>query len=169
MKKNLSLLLVLVLVSILVTGCASQSPSVETTAPSNAAPSTGTTNPGPAAPSPAAPSKTTPAITMRFAHIQNMTSPLTKLFTDFCDKVNAESNGAIKIEQYPASQLGNETEIAEAITTNTLDFAQCPPAQGLVWEADRRISVLAMPTAFHSVEHLKKACESKEVPAGWIT
>lgn len=167
MKKFLSLLLVLVLVGALLTGCASTPPSVGATTPGSTNPSPGTTAPSTPAPSAPAPAKATPAITLRFAHIQNMTSPLTKLFTAFCDKVNVDSKGAIKIEQYPASQLGNETEIADGISTNTLDLAQCPPAQGMVWDADHRISVLAMPTAFHSVEHLKKACESAEV-ASWM-
>ena len=55
-------------------------------------------------------------LVLRYAHMNPASSPNGLQATYFADKVAEKTGGAIKIEVYPASQLGSISEMAEAVS-----------------------------------------------------
>lgn len=110
-KKNILLILAIVLL-VAFTGCSNKP----------AAPAT------PAAPAaPAAPAQTQP-ITIKFSHNQPTTSPEHAGALKFKEVAEAKSNGKVKVEVYPAGQMGSLREQVEATQIGTIHVSMQPSA-----------------------------------------
>lgn len=71
---------------------------------------------------------------------------------DFAKRVNELSNGEIKIQVYPAMQLGDWTVMQQRVSMGGLEMATQPPSS----QAEKRISFLYFPYLFKNAEMLRK-------------
>jgi C4-dicarboxylate-binding protein DctP len=59
-------------------------------------------------------------ITMKIGHAQPVTTPRHLSYLAFKDMVEKKSNGAIKVDIFPAAQLGDEASMVDAVKLGTL-------------------------------------------------
>jgi len=59
--------------------------------------------------------------TLKIGHVMSVDSIRQKALLDFKKYVEEKSNGQIKVEIYPGSQLGNEADMIEAMKMGTLE------------------------------------------------
>ncbi len=71
---------------------------------------------------------------------------------DFARRVDELSKGKIKIQVYPAMQLGDWTVMQQRVSMGGLEMATQPPSS----QADKRISFLYFPYLFKDAEMLRK-------------
>ena len=115
MKKTVALILALVLVVALFSGCGSSS-----SAPASSAPAA---NSG--ADSNAAPEEK--SVTLRIHCDFNEDHPTSILLQEFCDHVYEETNGTVTIQPYWASLLGDYTVVFDEVVQGTIDMTfSCP-------------------------------------------
>ena len=62
---------------------------------------------------------------LKLAHVLPTDHLNHKTAMKFSEMVNERTDGRVEIDIYPASQLGNEKEITDAVAMGTLDFALC--------------------------------------------
>ena len=80
-------------------------------------------------------------ITLTFGHIQNPGHSLAIAPEEFKKMVEKRTNGAVKVNIYPSSQLGSAREMMEQVTMGTLDMTCCDTAD---WAAALSIPQLAV-------------------------
>ena len=85
-------------------------------------------------------------------------NPATKATNRFAELVGQKTNGKVKVEVYPASQLGNILSQIESVMTGSLDMTQ----QAGVWFGQyiKDWNILSLAFAFKDQEHLKKFLSS---------
>lgn len=76
----------------------------------------------PAAPVPAA--RPTEVIEVKMGHVEPPGSPLDQAWQFFANWVENTSGGRLKVDVYPAGQLGGMTELFESVKTGTLKISQ---------------------------------------------
>src|SRR5512143_4035262 len=59
----------------------------------------------------------------RFGTIQPADAPVGRGAAKFAELVGAKTGGRVTVEVYPASQLGNEKDLIDAVEMGTLEFA----------------------------------------------
>jgi TRAP-type C4-dicarboxylate transport system substrate-binding protein len=135
MKKVFFILLALVVISTLVvTGCSSppspsttapvttSKPAATTTAPATSAPAATT-----AAPTTSAPATTTPSagvISLKFAFDMPATGAIVPGWTQyFGPELQTRSNGRVKVDFYPAAALFNQTDTPDSLKAGVADIA----------------------------------------------
>jgi TRAP-type C4-dicarboxylate transport system substrate-binding protein len=93
-----------------------------------------------------------PEYTLRFGGSDPIGSIIDRANTMFIKLVEERSNGKIKIEYFPADQLGNETEQIEGIQSGSQDFFSDP----LVWYETqvKDFGILSWGFTFRDQEHL---------------
>jgi TRAP-type C4-dicarboxylate transport system substrate-binding protein len=93
---------------------------------------------------------------MKFATltINDMQHEYIKLYKEEIEKA---SGGKIKLEIYPAGQLGGAPRQTEGLRLGTIEAAIGPSE--LFFGADRRFQVLAMPGLFRDNEHARKSLD----------
>lgn len=80
-------------------------------------------------------------VTLEFGHIQNPGHALAIAPEEFKTMVEKRSNGQVKVNIYPSSQLGSAREMMEQVTMGTLDMTCCDTAD---WAAALNIPQLAV-------------------------
>lgn len=75
------------------------------------------------------------------------------------ENVEKKTNGKVKIEVYPLSQLGAERELTEALTLGTADMSITSTAP--VTNFQKKLGVLDLPFLFESREHAYKVLDGK--------
>lgn len=60
--------------------------------------------------------------TIKFAHVNAVSHAINLSAEKFKELVEARSGGSIKVQVYPASQLGNEKDLAEGVKMGTVDM-----------------------------------------------
>ena len=80
-------------------------------------------------------------VTLEFGHIQNPGHALAIAPEEFKAMVEKRSNGQVKVNIYPSSQLGSAREMMEQVTMGTLDMTCCDTAD---WAAALNIPQLAV-------------------------
>ncbi len=97
--------------------------------------------------------------TMKFATLtlNDIQHENLKRFKDELEKV---TNGRIKVEVYPAGQLGGAPRQTEGLRLGTIEAAMGPPE--LFFGADRRFQVMAMAGLFKDNEHARKALNNPD-------
>jgi TRAP-type C4-dicarboxylate transport system substrate-binding protein len=99
------------------------------------------------------------SITMKFATLtlNDVQHEHLKLFKAEIEKL---TNDRIKVEIYPAGQLGGAPRQTEGLRLGTIEAAMGPPE--LFFGADRRFQVLAMAGMFKDNEHARKVLNMPE-------
>ncbi|MCM3630445.1 TRAP transporter substrate-binding protein [Paenibacillus glycanilyticus] len=76
----------------------------------------------------------------------------------FADLVNEKSGGRIKIEVFPASQLGEEKAVIEQVQLGAIELTRV--STGAMGGFNKEYEVFSLPYIFNSDEHLWKFLES---------
>lgn len=87
--------------------------------------------------------------------------PWTDVGQMICDEVAKESNGRIKLVQYPAGQLGSQLEAIEMLRVGSLAFLTSGPA--VLNSFDERVQVFGIPYLLKTKEQAYRFLDS---PAG---
>lgn len=98
---------------------------------------------------------------IRIGHDSNVTSPLHKAMLLFEQQVENESNGAIRVEIYPARQLGEVRETTELVRQGNLQMTV--GASVLLTSIVPEFNVLDMFYLFRDVRHAHEALDSDAV------
>lgn len=144
MKKILALILSLVMVFGLVAcGASTETPA---TTPTESGTTTGSDS-------------TVEPIVLKFSDCHNPTATNHLAFQKMAEVVKEATNGAIEIEVYPSSQLGDVGASQEAIQMNTLDMAVTNLA--VIGSVIPEFGAVGGPFLFESDEHIQKAMEGE--------
>ena len=93
-----------------------------------------------------------PKYVWKLSHVRPQDTQIDKDVHWFADKVFEASEGKIKIDIFPASQLGDYTVVHERISVGAVDMACQPPSVA----ADKRIQILNFPYLVKDWEDAKK-------------
>lgn len=93
-----------------------------------------------------------PKYVWKLSHVRPQDTTIDKDVHWFSDKVFEASDGQIKIEIYPASQLGDYTVVHERISVGAIEMACQPPGVA----ADKRIQILNLPSLVADWDEAKK-------------
>lgn len=88
-------------------------------------------------------SATGEAVVLKLAHGLADSTTIGKAVQEWADRVEADTEGRVKIEVYPSGQLGSMTEIIEAIDLGQLDMALGDSS--LMSETVLELNLLSMP------------------------
>lgn len=90
------------------------------------------------------------ATTLKVGHSAQTTFHMHKAWEKFADLVEKGSNGEIKVQLYPADQMGNSLEQLEYVQEGTLDMSSQSMSLLATW--DRTFGITEMPYVFTSRE-----------------
>lgn len=138
----LTAILSLVFLSLAVTGCGAKG---------------GTTNQGGNNSSQGGQSGPGKAIVLKFAHGQPVETLAHKTALEFAKVVEQKTSGQVKIEVYPANQLGNERDLAEGLALGTIDLAYI--SAGVMENLEPKIGVMNLPYVFRDYNHVHKVLD----------
>jgi TRAP-type transport system periplasmic protein len=93
-------------------------------------------------------------ITLRYAHMNPANSVAGIQATLFAKLVEDYTKGQVKIQVYPASQLGNLQEVAENVTTGSI--ALCHNTMAAIGSLFQDFGALDTPYLYRDVNHLMK-------------
>ncbi|MEW6265585.1 MAG: TRAP transporter substrate-binding protein [Thermodesulfobacteriota bacterium] len=89
-------------------------------------------------------------IVLKLAHITAPNGMLDKKAQKFAELMSAKSGGQVKVEIYPAQQLGNIKEIMQGISMGTMDMAM--EAESFMDAFDKDFSIFTTPFMFSREE-----------------
>lgn len=94
-------------------------------------------------------------VTLRLAHSLPPGSPVDQATERLAEQASKKSGGTLEVQIFPASQLGNEQQSLEGLSSGSLDMGAIVGNAygGVVSEAN----VLALPYVFKDYEHMKAA------------
>ncbi|HKL58399.1 MAG TPA: TRAP transporter substrate-binding protein [Sphaerochaeta sp.] len=102
-------------------------------------------------------------LVLRYAHMNPASSPNGLQAQYFADKIAEKSGGAIKIEVFPASQLGSISEMAEAVSMGSI--AMHHNTYGGLQPLLNDLGLFDTPYLYRDVDHLLKATDPETSPA----
>ncbi len=148
MKKSLSLILALLLIICVVSGCGSNQTSIAET--ESKAPATGETA--------ADESASWPKVNLVFGHVMSEDSTHQDT-AEYIKKAVAEAtNGTVNIEIYANSTLGTEAQMVEGLMSGTVDMVTVGASTMTAWVSD--FGIYDLPYMFESYEHANAVWES---------
>ncbi|NEW05120.1 TRAP transporter substrate-binding protein [Paenibacillus sp. SYP-B3998] len=127
---------------------------------------TTTTNAGDKSGPTAAPSATAitkangPKLSFRLAETHPADYPTTLGDKRFAELVNQASDGRIKIDVYPASQLGEEKAVIEQVQLGAIEFTRV--STGALGGFNKQYEVFSLPYLFDNDEHQWRFLESEQ-------
>mgnify|MGYP002546505336 CR=1 FL=1 len=134
MKKILALLLACIMLTAVLTGCGNKRASTETAAqPATAEQTDATASDG-------------ATYTLKLAHDANTTSAYQLSALELKRMIEEKSDGRIKVEVYPAQQLGSAQEMIEGMQMGTIEATLLPTAK--FGGFDQTMNILDMPFLF---------------------
>jgi TRAP-type transport system periplasmic protein len=101
------------------------------------------------------------AVHYRFAYDQPRTTGYGVAADIFSDKLKELSRGAILIDQFPASQLGQEPQVLQLLRSGDIDFAITSTANTAT--VSPQAGVMSLHFLFRSEDHVKKAIADPKV------
>jgi TRAP-type transport system periplasmic protein len=104
------------------------------------------------------PSPAAEPIVMRLGHELAVDDPIHIGCLKAAEVIAEKSNGRLKLEIYPANQLGTGKELIAQVATGTLDFAIDTP--GPIADYLPRFSALSAPFVARDVEHMRLMARS---------
>lgn len=90
------------------------------------------------------------SITMKMTGIA-VNDPAHEFMKLYKEKIDAKTNGRIKVEIYPGAQLGGFPQMVQGVTLGTLEFFMGPP--GFLRGLDPRVQIGDAPGLFQDMEH----------------
>jgi TRAP-type C4-dicarboxylate transport system substrate-binding protein len=105
------------------------------------------------------------SITMKITH-PTIRAGLDNWAETFKDRMEKRAPGRLKIEIYPASQLGSTQRVVEGVQLGTVEMVQTPPE--FISGVDPRFGLLAAPGLFKDLRHGYRTIHDPEfVKAYW--
>jgi tripartite ATP-independent transporter DctP family solute receptor len=101
-----------------------------------------------------------PSYTFRLADTHPPDYPTTMGDKKFAENVSQNTNGRIKIEVFPSSQLGEEKAVVEQVQLGAIEFTRV--SSGVLAEFNKVLGVFSLPYIFDSEEHEWKFLQSKD-------
>lgn len=95
-----------------------------------------------------------PSYTFRLAETHPADYPTTMGDKKFAELVNQKTNGRIKIDVFPSSQLGEEKAVIEQVQLGAIEFTRVSSAP--LAEFNKALGVFSLPYIFDNEEHLWK-------------
>ena len=102
-------------------------------------------------------------LVLRYAHMNPASSPNGLQADYFAKKIAEKTGGAIKIEVYPASQLGSIAEMAESVSMGSI--AMHHSTYGGLQPLLTDLGMFDTPYLYRDVDHLLKATDPEFSPA----
>jgi tripartite ATP-independent transporter DctP family solute receptor len=96
--------------------------------------------------------------TFKLGHIADPQNPYAKGAVYFADLVKERTKGAVEIQVYPSSQLGNQRDLVEGVIFGTVDFTLTGTA--VLGNFIPEISVFDLPFIIRDIPHAYKALDS---------
>jgi tripartite ATP-independent transporter DctP family solute receptor len=95
--------------------------------------------------------------TLKFGHYAETSHPAHEAAVQFAANVEKRTNGQIKIQIFPANQLGNPGEMLQQTKLGVVDFAI--PTQGQLDKFEKAFAAVMMPFAFANLAEAHKALD----------
>lgn len=96
---------------------------------------------------------------IKFAHVVSASTAKGKAADKFKELLEEKTNGQIKVEVYPDSQLGADQEITEQMQAGTIQMNA--PFTGVLPSFVKQFEVFDLPFLFKDREHVRKAVNGK--------
>ncbi|TCK98588.1 tripartite ATP-independent transporter DctP family solute receptor [Natranaerovirga hydrolytica] len=97
---------------------------------------------------------------LRFAYSNN-SQPVIDSMRKFGKLIEEKTNGEVRVEYYPDSQLGGEVELIELTQTGAIDFTKVSASALEGFSKD--YSIFGVPYIFDSEEHFYRVMEDEEI------
>ncbi|WP_319560454.1 sialic acid TRAP transporter substrate-binding protein SiaP [Marispirochaeta sp.] len=104
-------------------------------------------------------------ITIKLGHLYAPDHPYTSAIKEFAAEVKDLTNGQLVIKDYPAGQLGNEKDMCDAVSMNTLDMSIIGP--GELAKRHDPIFIFDGPYVFRDTNHMLKTAASSVGQEMW--
>lgn len=137
MKRHISLLLAIILISAFVVGCSSSDPAINEGGKNDIG----------------------KAINLRVGHVEPEDRSTHRALLEFKKEVEEESNGSITIELHPNGSLGGDVQLTESVAMGTLDMAF--PATSVLVTYAPEFGILDMPYLFLNAEYAFSAMDGE--------
>ena len=94
-------------------------------------------------------------LVIRFAYVNATEDPAHKAAVAFKDEVESKSEGAVKVELYPNSELGSDVTVLEGVQMDEIQMTA--PATSSMAAYDERLALVDLPLLFNSFEDMETA------------
>jgi TRAP-type transport system periplasmic protein len=101
----------------------------------------------------------------KMAHVYEVRSPSHKYGAAVIDERLQQANAGLKVTVFPASQLGNETELVEQLVAGELELIVAGPSFLAMWHPPLGIFDAAF--AFRDLDHMLEVANSDELAQHW--
>lgn len=159
--KLLSVVIIVSLALLLITGCSSGSKTPETSTPAESATTTETT---PAETAPAettkAPEDPKPTYVFKWAEVNAENHIMTYSAQEFARALEEESGGRMKVDIYPAMALGDEKTSMQSLQMGVIDFFR-GSALTIGDFGAKKMGLFGLPYIFRDRDHLWKVLQSE--------
>lgn len=137
MKKHISLLLAILLISTFIVGCSSSKPSTN---------EGGNTDTG-------------KIVNLRVGHVEPEDRSTHRALLEFKKEIEEQSNGSITVELHPNGSLGGDVQLTESVAMGTLDMAL--PATSVLVTYAPEFGILDMPYLFLNADYAFAAMDGE--------
>ena len=94
---------------------------------------------------------------LKFAHYAETTHPAHAAAMQFANNVAARTNGRIKVDVFPANQLGAPPEQLQQVKLGTIDIGV--PTQGQLDMFDKAFAAVMLPFVFEDLAHVHRTLD----------
>lgn len=115
-----------------------------------------------------APKEEAQEIVIKAAHVEVEDRAMHQALVKFGEFIGEESGGVLKLEIYPNGELGDDTDVVEAIALGTVQMTV--PGSAVFTAYDEKFSVMNLPYLFSSKEKMDAAFtgEFGDLIGGWM-
>lgn len=107
-------------------------------------------------------------IIIKAAHVEVEDRAIHQALVKFGEYIDQESDGVLKLEIYPNGELGDDSDVVEAIALGTVQMTV--PGSGVFTNYDEKFAVMNLPYLFESKEQMDAAFtgEFGDLIGGWM-
>jgi tripartite ATP-independent transporter DctP family solute receptor len=102
---------------------------------------------------------------LRFGHVQPPDGEVNRGILRAAEVLRERSNGRLRIDNFPASQLGGEREMLTQVSSGTLDF--CITGPGVLGSWVRPLSILECPFIARDFQHVLRMFDHAAIQASF--
>jgi tripartite ATP-independent transporter DctP family solute receptor len=96
-------------------------------------------------------------VTLRLAHYAEAAHPANQAATQFAQRVEARTQGKVKVSVYPANALGSPPEQLQQVKLGVIDMGL--PTQGAMDKYNKAFAVVMLPFAFEDLAHAHRVLD----------
>src|SRR6056297_3459137 len=104
-------------------------------------------------------------LTLRMAHVYEVTSPTHAYGTEFLSDRLREKTNDLDVTVYPAAQLGSESELLEQLVAGEIDLAIAGPSFLAMWHPP--LGVFDAAYAFEDLEQMQRVADGPLMAPHW--